>query len=285
MSRTIRILLFGVIFVMISLIIFQSCAISDLRTDLVRAGDLQIDKGRAFLQKASENYRVSVWDSLETYTVTINDEFYGFAGKFGNPYPGNVANLRLSYIPNSFTGAGEFTEGKNKGLVWGIQSWQTYQIEEGGTPEFKKDKDITFWLPTYQYFMELPFRILQADVVAYAGQGEMDGKIYELVFASWNQATPQKDIDQYIIWINPENNRIEKVEYTVRDMFNFLTGALHYRDFREVDGLLIPFYMPVESNMAKGYLHEIRVLDFGTNKVDKKSLLPDEQLGFQGDVK
>lgn len=268
------------------MILVQSCAITDLRTNLmIEQPDLQYEKGRALLEKAAEAYNLNRWKSLDTYSVTIHDKFNGLVGKMGNPFPGNEATLQLNYIPNTFTGNGIFQKGKNEGLLWGIQSWNTYSQQPGEPLVFKKDKNITFWIPTYQYFFELPFRLLQADVVTYAGEGKMYGQTYELVFVSWKKAAPQKDIDQYIVWINPENHRVEKVEYTVRDMFKFITGALHFKDFREVEGLSIPFYMPVESNMMKGFLHEIRVTDFKVNQVDRAALLPDKNIELQGDIK
>lgn len=286
MKKGIRIIAYFIGFVILTMVLVQSCATSDLRSDLVKKDwQAQQQKGEKLLADAAAAYNVARWDSLETYSLLIHDKFQGFVGKNGNPYPGNEAEMLLTFIPNTFTGSAVFQKGKNEGLKWGIQNWKTYTQKGGENPEFKKNKDITFWLPTYQYFVELPFRLTKADVISYAGSSKMDGKEYDLVFVSWKKAAPQKDIDQYVVWINKENQRIEKVEYTVRDMYNFLTGTLHYKDFREVEGLTIPFYMPVESNMAKGYIHEMKILDFKVNTVTKSTLMPEEGAALMGDEK
>ena len=260
------ILLMGFLFI-------YGCAITDLRTELVKTQPDEA-RGRALLDSAWKAYGGTAWDSLESYSYLLHDHFYGFVGKQGNPYPGDTAWMQCAFLPYTFTGKVTFTEGKWKGLSWGLQAWQPYVIEAGTQePVLKKDKDISFWLPTYQYFFELPLRLRSATVVSYAGIGEMDGKKYELVFASWNRAAPQRDIDQYVVWINPDSKLIERVDYTIRDVYPFLKGTLKYKDFEPIGPFRIPTYMPVSSNLQKGLLHEIFITRFVPNRPPREEVL------------
>ena len=102
---------------------------------------------------------------METYEIQMHDQFFGLVGKSGNPYPKNEAHLTLQYIPNTFNGRGFFTKGKKKGEMWGIQSWKTYSQKPNEKVVWKYDKDIEFWLPTYQYFIEMPSRLKEATIV------------------------------------------------------------------------------------------------------------------------
>ncbi len=143
-----------------------------------------------------------------------------------------------------------------------------------------------FWLPTYQYFIEFPARIQQADALAFAGEKDIDGILCQGVLASWGTTAVQRHIDQYLIWINSETKRIEKVEYTIREMYNFIKGAAYYRNYKNFDGILLPTKMPVESNLVKnGLLHEMRILDMKWNVVSQEELRPDSSLTIMGDEK
>ncbi len=259
----------------LSFLFIYSCSLTDLRTDLLKEGHFDESKGRTLLDSAWQAYGGLAWDSLSVYSFLLHDHFYGFAGRRGNPYPGDSIWMECAYLPYTFTGRAVFTEGPWRGRVWGLQAWQAYRMDsEGGRPKQVEDEDISFWLPTYQYFFELPLRLRHASLVSYAGQDTLWGQWHEQVFVSWGRAEPQRDIDQYLVWINPQTHRIDRVDYTIRDVYPFLKGSLFYKDFQQVGPYLIPTYMPVLSNLQKGLLHEIFISDFRPDSPVKEELLP-----------
>lgn len=167
-----------------------------------------------------------------------------------------------------------------------MQSWKTYELDQAGKPKFEENKDAYFWIPTYQYFLEFPLRIQKADAFNYAGESEINGIKCDGILASWRKTEPQKDVDQYLIWLDQKTHRIVKLEYTVRDQYNFLIGALYFKEYKEFDGLPLPTHMPVESNLKKkGLLHEIHLLDFQKNVRKKSELRPNKDLPLMGDDK
>ena len=89
--------------------------------------------------------------------------------------------------------------------------WATYKIKPSGDVEFKEDKTLKTLLPTIQYWFEFPFRIIESDIVTYAGEASLNGTDYDLVFTSWGKAEPQKKIDQYLIYINKETHLIDYI--------------------------------------------------------------------------
>jgi hypothetical protein len=221
-------------------------------------------------------HNIGAWDSISTYRASFDDEFYGLVGKNGNPFPGNKGIFDLDYIPGSFDGRLTFTEGEIKGETWGIQSWKTYTSKNGSTPIFQQHNDAYFWLPTYQYFIEFPLRIQEATAFSYAGTKVIDGINCEGVIASWNDTAPQNDIDQYLIWLDPDSKRIVKLEYTIREMYYFLTGAAYFKEYKQFGDLMLPTYFPVESNIVSdGWLHKMRITDFIANPVPVAALRPD----------
>ena len=202
-------------------------------------------------------------------------EFYGFIGKQAHPFKEQKMEFSLDYNPQNYDGRMEIASGAEKGTTWGIQSWQTYLLDENSKAVAKDNKDMTFWIPTYQYFIELARRIQEASSIDYVGSQDINGVTAEGVIASWNSVKPQKSIDQYVIWISKDDNRILKVEYTVRDQYRFVTGAAHYTQYKDYDGIILPSVMPVESNLVKkGFLHQMSINSFTPNRVSADDLAP-----------
>lgn len=260
--------------------------LADLRTETAKNGT-DDQKARELIALMAEAHNISAWDSISTYRASFDDEFYGLVGKNGNPFPNNKGVFDLEYIPGSFDGRMVFTEGEYKGKTWGIQSWKTYTSENGNMPVFKQNNDIYFWLPTYQYFIEFPLRIQEATAFTYAGTQTIGGIACEGVVASWNDTAPQKGIDQYLIWLDAKTHRIVKMEYTIRELYNFLTGAAYFRDYKDFDGILLPTYLPVESNLVSEgtWLHEMRITGFVADPVPVSALRPDAKLSGMGSAK
>lgn len=248
--------------------------LSDLQTDGYHYPN-NPDKAKLLLKEMGVAHNIHLWDSIETYNVIFEDEFYGFLGKQAHPFKEQSIKFSLNYIPKTFNGQLEIMGGKEKGQIWGIQSWKTYHIDLNGVITIKKNKDMTFYIPTYQYFIEFPSRIQEASSVDYIGGKTINGIECEGVIASWNTVSPQKDIDQYIIWLDSKTKLIVKIEYTVRDKYKFVTGAAYFQDYKDHNGILLPSILPVESNLKKeGFLHTMRIKNFTPNKVSQVTLMP-----------
>lgn len=259
---------------------------ADLRTDSAKQNPNE-QKAKLLLEEMARAHQIENWDDISTYTVRFHEEMFGAIGKSSNPFPEAKSQFDLSYIPRTYDGKLSFTEGPNQGQSWGIQSWQTYTQQDGGQPKFGKNKNIFFWVPTYQYFVEFPLRIMNANAFSYAGKKTIKGKVCEGVLASWNTTEPQRHIDQYLIWLDADTKRIVKLEYTVREMFNFLTGAAYYTEYKDFDGIILPTKMPVESNLlGEGkYLHQMDILGFEKNTLSESELRPNPNIKAMGDDK
>ena len=273
MKKGFKVILFSVL----ALVILGSCKFlsrADLRVDEYQYPK-NPEKGRELLTEMGVAHQINMWDSIDTYTIIYKDEFYGFLGKKAHPFKEQELTFSLNYVPKKTTGQLEILSGKQKGKAWGIQSGQTYQTDADGIIVPKKNKDMKFWIPTYQYFIELPSRIQEASVVDYVGSKTISGIKTEGVIASWNTVSPQKDIDQYVIWLDAESKRIVKVEYTVRDAYAFVSGAVYFQDYKDYDGFILPSSMPVTSNLKKkGLLHKMSIENFTPNKVSLETLNP-----------
>lgn len=264
---------------------FYFLGTSDLRTK-ISIKQPRKEYAKELLAEMGKAHGIHNWDSISTYSSTFEDVFFGTYGKGSHGFAEDSVRFLLKYIPNTYDGSLEFLSGQNLGISWGIQSWKSYVSTPNQKHKFVDDKNIVFWLPTYQYFIEFPMRIQNANAFAYAGETTINGIPCEGIIASWNTTAPQREIDQYLIWVNKKNKRIVKLEYTIREMFNFLKGAAYFNNYKNYDGILLPSSMPVESNLLEeGFLHEMKILSFTKNKFPTKELRPNKALKVLGDDK
>jgi len=132
-----------------------------------------------------------------------------------------------------------------------------------------------FYLPTYQYFIEFPNRIQEATSIDYLGTKIINGIKSEGIIASWNTVAPQKDLDQYLIWIDAKSKRIIKIEYTIRDKFKFVSSEAYFHDYKDYGGIILPSTMPVKSNLKKnGYISKVIIKEFNPNNKSSSALRP-----------
>ncbi|MCI4669820.1 MAG: hypothetical protein MRZ79_16920 [Bacteroidia bacterium] len=241
-----------------SLLFLSSCKMADLSNEETKSNTNA--QAKAILEAAAKAHGVEKWNSVSTYEVSFKDEFYGAMGNFASPYKGGSVSLRLQYIPKQADAKLTFTEGKSKGEVWGLSQGITYK---GDMSSGKEAKDATFWLPTYQYFIEFPARILEAEIFRLAGKEEINGRPKDMVFVSWKKVEAQKDFDQYIVWVDQESKLISKVAYTIREANNWVTGHAMFEDLKDYGGIIFPTKMPVGSNLLKEgkLLHTMSIED------------------------
>ncbi len=235
------------------------------------------NKGVALLKRAAITHGLENWNKWETVKIRWTDEFAAIPAALASPYKERKISSWLSFTPGKWDSQLEFLDGSLKGQTWGMQSWKTYKGAEENA-KFEQDAKLEFWLPTYQYFVELPSRIFEADVILYAGEKEIDSEMHDGVYATWKTPEVQRDIDQYVLWINKSSGMITQVDFTVRDHGNFISAAVKYLDYKEYDGLKIPTRMPVISPPLPGFAHEMRILEFLPNGIPLENLQPNKEL-------
>lgn len=174
--------------------------------------------------------------------------------RVGSPW-NEGERLRLTFANGTDNSRLDFLTGPRAGRSWGIQHWQTYEVQ-GGQRIFRESKDIKFWLPTVEYFLEMPFRIGEAGIVAHVGQRTLAQHTYDVIYVTWGRAEPQRHVDQYVLWVRRADMVLEFAEYTVRDIAPFMVGCIHYEDLRQVSGITIPHRLTLGDCPGKpGLLH------------------------------
>jgi hypothetical protein len=220
---------------------------ADIRPESLqqRTQSRDAQQARAILKNAATSLYgtrpITPWKNITGIQVNLTDEYFGFMGWVIRPWPENPQDLVFKFIPTKDTGVLYFSE-KNSDYphAWGIHEWNAWRREPGKEAVYG-DEQVKFALPTIQYFLEMPFRLSEeVEIVDYAGVIVIDNVSYHRIYATWGRYEPQEMIDQYVIYVRQDDGIIERVDFTVRDMAEFITGAIVYDDFREVNGYLLP---------------------------------------------
>lgn len=228
------------------------------------------EKGQALLEAAAQASGATAYAEVQGSTATMHDVWPKPYSLFA-PWPEAEQSFVMKSVHPSFDTQVLFLDGKAAGQTWGITDWKTWEKTEEGEASWSKNKDAQFILPTMHYFMEFPFRMLEAPVVRYAGVEDIDGVSYERVFVTWESVEPNAEYDQYVIYIDPKTERIAKAYYTVRDAGRVIAGTMHFQDMREVDGVWFSYEMVVTGkpqDPLDDYMHRVVVEEIVLGEVE-----------------
>ena len=282
-----------------SFVALTGCKHVDLRTkDFKKTGleEAQMAKGKALLESAWQAQGMDNMVNHTTYAVQAEDHWKGLMGRMGKVWPEARSALSLKYAINTFDSQVTFLDGKEEGLTAGLQSWQYYEQEKGAAIDFKDKPNpkIRFGLSAFHYFFEFADRLKKAPIITAMDEKERDGVVYDRVFITWENLKAHGEHDQYIVWISKNSGLIEYAEFTVRDTFlkvpgyKAFYGSIHFDDFREINGVLIPFEQYIFLNKPKKdtkYLHKLTISDFAFDTFDVAELRPNPELSKMGDEK
>jgi hypothetical protein len=262
----------------------------DLRPDsLVADSPSAREAGAKRLEALAEAHGVRAWRGYQVMDVTFKDVWHGeLMQRFMMHWEESPQALRGRFLRGAWTGELELLSGPDKGDRWGIQSWKTWTAESGEEPVFKENDTVEFVVPTTQYFLELPLRMESATVALEAGQDVWEGKPYDLLFTSWQTAEPVSDIDQYVLWIDPETGLLARADFTVRDEGGSMVGSARYSDYEDFGGVKIAKEIAMFGIGPGGMeipAHTFRTEAVEWNSVPVDALRPDPTLPHEGEAK
>lgn len=297
MKRSVKITL-GIITVMalMTAISFSDWLLADLRTADIKNNSQSQEQIQFAQDLLYETIRKQGMDSIQrfsTYEMIGTDHWAGMMGKMGNPWDWNKDKMAMRFSIGDFDGQVEVLEGAAKGFVAGIQSWDYYEkMSNTYQTDVQDDNGKVFTIAAFHYFSELANRLSNAPFIRYAGQDQLRGQTIEKLFVSWaNETTSQ--YDHYLLWIGKESGLIEAVEFTTRDnpqpAPTFMYGCLQFEDYRNIDGILVPFKQTAQIGRPKdetdSYVHQLLIQEFKWDGIPVSAIRPFAGLSPLGDEK
>ena len=210
---------------------------ADLRNARLKAGINEADAARgreliAAMEAASGGY--DTWAGFRTGSFiqtadwyenvtdwTVNPQRFAMRCELGGP------DGRLTLL-----------NGPREGAVWEISGQEARLVD--GTSE-PSDAGMALHKQTYKsYWFQFPFKIREADIVAYAGQRTIEGTLYDIVYATWHSAAPNSKYDQFVLYLHPDTQLPEWLEFTIREIHPMASGISRFTEYTEVQGLQLP---------------------------------------------
>ena len=238
-----------------------ACVLADVRPEAaVEIGPEELSAGHALVQQMEVTHGgADAWLGSTLVASDATDTWRnGMFRRVFTAFPQNEQDFRFSFEPGSgFESELTMVGGRRDGLTVRISGEDTARIEPDGRVRDRDRKYDLFYGAAIQYLMELPFRAGEADIIAHAGSTEIEEHSYDVLFVSWSDGTPDRDYDQYVLYLDPETSRLAFAEYTVRAAFKNTHGWMAYRDYTEVDGLLVPTRMEIGAGdlLRKDWIH------------------------------
>jgi hypothetical protein len=131
-------------------------------------------------------------------------------------------------------------------------------------------------------------RLKNAPIISYGGEAKFRGQKYDLVFCTWSTPEPHMEHDQYVAWINKTTGLMDFTQYTIRETYlkppgyKSLGGAVEFRDFKSINGVMIPHDQIVYAGKLKEdvtrNLHRLTISDFKFDSFEETDLQVDKNI-------
>ena len=245
--------------------------------------------GARRLAALREAHGADAWEPYRTMEVVFVDEWPFAPTRIAlNPWAEPAQRVRAKLLKRSWTTEFELLDGEERGDRWGLQSWKTWKATPEGEPVFDDSWLVAVTVAGLRYFIELPFVQDTATVVADAGPAEWNGKRYERLYVTWKTHEPQREYDQYVLWIDPDTGLVARVDFTIRALAGAAAARATFRDYRSHQGAWFPSEIVIDGVLPTGHtlpVHTIRIEDVQWDTVTPESLQPDPSLPEMGEAK
>lgn len=164
--------------------------------------------------------------------------------------------------------------GPEANQTWGIKDYKYYQKATDNNKTFTDDEKYKEKMSFKNYWFQFPFRINEAPIIAYAGESTVKNETYDLVYATWGSETPNRQYDQYILYLDKETRMVEWLHFTVRDKLKFIHSTAEFTDFKNIGGIVSPFNQLItrgspEEEGAKFHENRYQWIQFGEVRVER----------------
>ena len=89
--------------------------------------------------------------------------------------------------------------------------------------------------------VSISIRIREAQIISYGGEETINGKTYNVLYATWGAEAANTDYDQFLLYLDQSTNKLEILYFTVRDKMNKISVTAEFKDLRKVDDFELPF--------------------------------------------
>ena len=238
----------------------MGCSTADLSTDNLRNQDTQPElREKAitiFERSLKERGGYNTYKSFDSVRLRGTDVWHSSFVRLFTPVTEQEQNFEVRFSIEENKIDYLFLSGKRQGQYIGVENGKTYRTLNEKR-EFSDSSKIRLYLEPLTHYFQWPYKLYESPILLYAGEKDFENKSYHLLFASSGGVAASPEYDQYVIYVNKKTYFVDYIDFTLRSLFESYKGSLHYRDFRTVQGLVVPFFIGASDEVKnKDFVHE-----------------------------
>lgn len=247
-------------FLFTALIVAMGCGTADLSTDTLRHKNTQsgLREKAVKIYQRSLNYRggYDVYKSFDSVRLRGADVWHSSFVRLFTPVTEQEQKFEVVFNTTGSAIKYVFLSGKRNGQSIGIEDGKTYRATKD-KKEFTDSSKIRLYLEPLTHYFLWPYKLFESQVLLYAGEENIQNQSYHLIFASSGRVAASPEHDQYVIYVNKKTYNVDYIDFTLRSLFESYKGTLHYRNFKTVQGLVVPFFIgATDAAENKDFVHE-----------------------------
>jgi len=248
----------------------------DIRSDYIN-GDLStedIAKGKALLNQMEIAYGgKDKWLAYKTGSFAQVADWYedklGLSGWDVMPQ-----ELQITSTLGTENCTLKLLNGPNTAKSWDNTDYTHFETSASGERALAEDDKFQMKMDFKNYWFQFPFRIGEAPIISYAGESTVKGETYDLLYATWGSEKPNREYDQYILYLDKETRLVEWLHFTIRDKIKAIHSTAHFTDFRTIGGIVAPFNQFItrgapEEDGPKFHENRYQWVEFGGDRIER----------------
>lgn len=210
----------------------SACSAADLRTpELLQPGAAAPGDGSSSLVAAQPELCRRGLSSAAEVRIKARDIWSSSLLRQFTPLPSNDERLEFVWRPGEPDVRAEFLGGERRGEFIGVRDGRAYSIVDG-REELNDAAGVRVYLESARLYMEAPCSLATLGEARIAGEREINGERYDLVFVSSAVSELSQEKDQYLAWIAKNNAQLLMIQFTYRELYASYSGALMYSELK-----------------------------------------------------
>ena len=228
--------------------LLSNCRLSDLRTENILSAEnpssLAASARKIYQHSLAERGGFAAFRTVRQKILIGTDKWHSTWVRWLTPVTEAQQQFQATFQTDPYELEYRFLNGKRQDEIIGVDLNGTYVLAEGKR-QYEDSSRIRLYLQPLRDYFEWPFTLFESPVLLYGGKKNINGRPYELIFATTGEPSPSNDQDQFLLYINAQTGTVDYLEFTLRELASFYRGALHYREFKIVNGLTVPAVIAV----------------------------------------
>jgi len=239
--------------ILLLLLVISSCSTANLISKETMVGlqppetDMNVNQLRHDIATTIDPS--GTYQTASSMEVVATDTWDSTIVRWLTPLDRNVqrfrAFLKLRHNGIEFT----FLDGDQTGEIIGFDG-QSYRYA-GKRKQYEESAAISLYLDPLQRYLEWPCTLVNDPNLTLLGSRSINGTPYWIAYVTEGDTTRLDQHDQFLVYINKKRKTVDYIEFTMRKLMDSYRGVVHYKDFKEVQGVVMPFWIGIAGDLAE----------------------------------